>query len=172
MNKRAVILLITFLTIVAMQTQAQDVLTGTLWTAKKVDSTYVLSIKDKAGIKAALMDFVTQNHISAGSITGIGAVNEATLRFFNPATKKYTDKEFKEQMEIANLTGNISTKDGKPYLHVHITLGNSSYNAYAGHLLDAKIRGAGELYISPLDATIERKFSDEVGLNFYDFEEE
>jgi predicted DNA-binding protein with PD1-like motif len=168
----AAILLTISLTVVTMQTQAQDVLTGALWTAKKVDSTYVLSIKDRSGVKEALIDFITQNHISAGSITGIGAVNEATLRFFNPATKKYVDKTFKQQMEIANLTGNISTKDGKPYLHVHITLGSSSYSAYAGHLLDAKIRGAGEFYIYPLNAAIARKFSEEAGLNFYDFEAE
>jgi predicted DNA-binding protein with PD1-like motif len=150
--------------------QAQNNLKGTLWAAKKVDGVYILSIHDKAGLIEAFTDFVTKNHIRAGSITGIGAVNEATLRFFNPETKQYVDKTFSEQMEISNLTGNISTKDGKPYLHVHITLGNKSYSAYAGHLLDAKIRGAGEFYITPVDAPIERTFSDDVGLNFYDFE--
>jgi hypothetical protein len=51
-------------------------------------------------------------------------------------------------------------------------LGSSSYSAYAGHLLDAKIRGAGEFYIYPLNAAIARKFSEEAGLNFYDFEAE
>lgn len=142
---------------------------GSLWQAKKIENTYVVSLNDKAGVVEALTDFVAKNHITTGSITGLGAVNEATLRFFDPATKQYVDKTFNEQMEASNVTGNISSKEGKPYLHLHITLGRRDYTALAGHLLDAKIRGAGEFYITTYPGTVNRKFSDEVGLNFYEF---
>ncbi|QES90945.1 DNA-binding protein [Rhizosphaericola mali] len=147
-----------------------QVINGTLWKAKKVDNTYILSINDKANLLDAFADFVTVNKIPAGSIIGLAAINEATLRFFDPTTKKYIDKTFKEQMEMSNLTGNISTKDGKPYLHIHVTLGRRDYSALAGHLQDAKIRGAGEFIVTPINSDVERTFSDEVGLNFYDFE--
>lgn len=148
--------------------QAQTI-QGKSWTAKKSGDTYILSVKTGETLVAALTDFVVQQKIPAGSISGIGAVNQATLRFFNPDTKEFVDKTFDEQMEIVNLTGNISTKDSKPYLHIHVTLGNSGYQSYAGHLLDAKIRGAAEFYIQLVDVTAERTFSDEIGLNFYDF---
>lgn len=154
-----------------VQVQAQSFLEGKGWTARKVESTYILSIKDKTSILDALTDFVKTQKIQAGQITGIGAVNEATLRFFNPETKKFVDKTFKEQMEVTNLTGNISEIAGEPLLHLHITLGKSDYTALAGHLLDAKIRGAGEIYINTIDSKISKTKNEEVGLNFYDFKQ-
>jgi len=147
-----------------------QVLKGNLWTAKKVENTYVISINDKASILESLTDFVTTQKIKAGQITGIGATNSATLRFFDPQTKKYVDKAFNEQMEIANISGNISENEGKPLLHLHITLGRKDYTALAGHLLDAKIRGAGEFIIYPIDSKIIKTKNEDVGLNFYDFE--
>lgn len=162
--------LVTIFFLTAVAAKSQNVLEGKAWSAKKVGETYILSVKTKQTLVEAFTDFVVQNKISAGSISGIGAVNQATLRFFNPDTKKFVDKTFDEQMEIVNLTGNISTKDGKPYLHIHVTLGNADYQAYAGHLLNAKLRGAGEFYIETVNAKLERKFDDEeTGLNLYDF---
>jgi predicted DNA-binding protein with PD1-like motif len=144
-------------------------LQGGLWKAKKIDSTYIVSLNDKVSMVEALTDFVKQTHITTGSITGLGAVNEATLLFFDPMTKKYVDKTFHEQMEASNITGNISVKDGEPFLHLHITLGRRDYTALAGHLQDGTIRGAGEFYITAYTGTVNRKFSDELGLNYYDF---
>jgi predicted DNA-binding protein with PD1-like motif len=146
----------------------QAVLKGDLWSARQAGNVYVLSINNGAGIVNAIMDFVVKNDIKCGNIAGLGAVSDATLRFFDPKTKKYVDKAFSEQMEIANLTGNISSMNDKPYLHMHITLGNSNYTAYAGHLLQGHIHGAGELYITTFNAVIGRKFSEETGINLYD----
>ncbi len=145
---------------------------GKNWSARKVDQNYIVSLDDKSSIVEALTDFVTNQHVQAGEITGIGAVNEATLRFFDPATKKYVDKTFNEQMEISNITGNVSEVEGKPMLHLHITLGRQDYTALAGHLLDAKIRGAGEFIFYPLNTKVIKVKNEDVGLNFYDFEKQ
>lgn len=152
-----------------MNIQAQN-LKGNHWSARQVDGTYIVSIEDKSPILETLTDFVVTQKIKAGSISGIGATNEATLRFFDPTTKKYVDKKFSEQMEITNLTGNISEVDGKPRLHMHVTLGKSDYTALAGHLQNSKIRGAGEFFIKPINSKIIKTKNEEVGLNFYDFE--
>lgn len=51
----------------------------------------------------------------------MGAINEVTLRFFNPETKTFVDKTFREQMEISNLTGNISTMNGNlTYMYISL----------------------------------------------------
>ncbi|SHM40820.1 hypothetical protein SAMN05444360_111153 [Chryseobacterium carnipullorum] len=143
---------------------------GNNWSARKVDSVYIMSIKDQSGIVEALTDFVINQKIQAGEVTGIGAVEEATLRFFKPSNKNYVDKTFKEQMEITNISGNVSEIEGKPMLHLHITLGREDYTALAGHLLDAKIRGAGEFIFYPLNTRVVKIKNEEVGINFYDFE--
>jgi len=117
-----------------------------------------------------LTDFVLNQNIKSGQVTGIGAVNEATLRFFDFSTKDYVDKKFDEQMEVTNISGNVSLLDDKPLLHLHITLGRQDYSAIAGHLLDAKIRGAGEFFFYPLTIEIHKFKNEDIGINFYDFE--
>ncbi len=134
------------------------------------DNVYVLSVDNHEEIMAALKAFCTEKGILAGRIDGLGAVNEAVLRFLNPVTMKYVDKTFTEQMEISNLVGNISQKDGQVYLHVHVTLGREDYTAVAGHLLTARINGACELYVThyPGGEPLGRILDHETGLNMYD----
>lgn len=147
-----------------------EIFKGNNWMAKKVDTIYIVSVKDRSSIVETLTDFVKNQKIQSGEITGIGAVSEATLRFFVPSTKNYVDKTFNEQMEASNISGNVSEIDGQPLLHLHITLGRQDYTALAGHLLDAKIRGAGEFIFYPLDTKMVKVKDGEVGINFYDFE--
>lgn len=137
---------------------------------KTAPNTFVLSLDNHTEIMEALAAFCSENKILAGSITGLGAVNEATFRFLDPATKQYVDKTFAEQMEITNLTGNISQKDGKPYLHVHITASKRDYTCVGGHLLSARINGACELVVEQYPgAVIGRRQDQETGLNLYQF---
>lgn len=144
-------------------------LKGNLWSARKADHAYIISIENKSSVVEALNDFIKNQNIQSGEITGIGAVSEATLRFFVPSTKKYVDKIFKEQMEVTNISGNVSMIEGKPTLHLHITLGREDYTALAGHLLDARISGAGEFIIYPLNTQVVKVKNAEIGINLYDF---
>ena len=131
---------------------------------------YVLSVDNHVSIVEALTDFCEKKHIKAGTVSGIGAIGSATFRFLDPATKQYVDRTFDEQMEITNLTGNISVKDGKPYLHLHVTAGRRDYTCVGGHLLDARVNGACELVVEWFILnTLGRRFDPETGLNLYDF---
>ena len=133
-------------------------------------SCYVLSLDNHVEISEALSAFCLEKDIKSGTIAGLGAIGEATFRFLNPATRSYVDKTFAEQMEITNLTGNISRKDGKPYLHLHITASRSDYSCIGGHLLCARINGACELLVEAYDAQIGRRPDEETGLNLYEFQ--
>lgn len=139
------------------------------YTYKQYGNTYVVSIANHTDLAESIMTFCKDMNITAGSITGIGAINEATLRFYNPKTKQYVDKTFKEQMEVANLTGNVSVMNGATYTHLHCVLGRSDYSALAGHLLSAHLNGAGEIVITTFDSPMERYHDEETGLNMYKF---
>lgn len=145
-------------------------LKGNHWSARKVDHIYIVSVKNQSNIIEALTDFIKSQHIQSGEVTGIGAVDEATLRFFVPSAKKYVDKTFQEQMEVTNVSGNVSVIDGESRLHLHITLGREDYTALAGHLLEARIHGAGEFIFYPLNTRVIKTKDHEIGINLYDFE--
>lgn len=140
-----------------------------MYTYKEVGGgRYVLSLDNHVEISAALKAFCEEKGIYAGTVYGLGAVNKAIFRYLNPETMKYVDKTFEEQMEITNLTGNISSKDGQVYLHLHITASRSDYSCIGGHLLTAWISGACELIVEAFDATIGRRLDPELGINLYD----
>lgn len=130
---------------------------------------FVLSINNHEEIVDALAAFCKDQGILCGEVSGLGAVNTATLRFLDPATKKYVDKTFDEQMEISSLVGNISEKDGEVYLHVHVNLGRSDYSVIGGHLLCCTINGACELIVTRFHCQVDRRLDEETGLNLYDF---
>ena len=131
---------------------------------------YVLSLDNHVSIVEALTAFCNEKNITAGTVSGIGAISSATFRFLDPATKQYVDKTFDEQMEITNLTGNLSVKDEKPYLHLHATAGRRDYTCIGGHLLDARVNGACELVVDDFGMnSFGRRFDPETGLNLYDF---
>ena len=139
-----------------------------MYTSKQTGNKYIVSVKNHTEVVKALTAFCEEKNIKAGSIYGIGAVKEATLRFFDPATKKYIDKIFPEQMEIASLIGNIAQMHDQVYIHLHITLGRADYSALAGHLLSAVLNGAGEFVVEKYDAQVERHYDETTGINLYD----
>lgn len=140
-----------------------------MYTFRPSGNRYIVSIDNHEEIAGALAQFCQQTGIRCGKIDGIGAVCSATLRFLDPATKKYVDKTFDEQMEIASLCGNISEKDGQVYLHLHATFGRRDYTAVAGHLLSARINGACEVFVEKWEGSVGRRFDEETGLNLYAF---
>ena len=134
------------------------------------DGRYLLSVDNHCEIIEALAAFCEEKQIKSGIVGGLAAISEATFRFLDPATKQYVDRTFAEQMEVTCLTGNISRKDGKPYLHIHVTASRRDYTCIGGHLLTARVNGACELYVEDYGMEgVGRRFDPETGLNLYDF---
>ncbi len=141
------------------------------YTCKSFGQKYVVSVKYKSEVVTALTQFCEDHAITAGTISGIGAVNEATLRYFDSKQEKYVEKTFNEQMEVLNVTGNISLlEDSSLYLHIHIVLGRNDFSAVAGHLGSAVINGAGEFIIEPLNGNLRKVKYYDTRLNLFDLE--
>lgn len=169
MKTKILSLLLAIMAITTLNANAQTEGKGDGYTYKQFDNTYVVSVNNHQEVATVLERICNDLNITGGDIIGLGAVNSATLRCFNPATKEYVDKTFDEQMEIANLTGNVGVLNGKIYLHLHITLGKTDYTALAGHLLRATLNGAGEFVINKYPGVVPRYHNDQIGLNMYQF---
>ncbi len=76
-----------------------------------------------------------QNNIKVGRVTGLGAVQNARLAYFDQKEMKYKDFDLNEPMEIVSMYGNISLKDGQPFVHAHVVLSDEKGNARGGPLL-------------------------------------
>jgi len=99
-------------------------------------------------ILTGLYDFVAKNKITSGHITGIGGIAPgALLGWGDPEVGAFKRIEIKDKTEIVSLIGDISSPNGKPYVHVHMVVGSSDGTTKAGHLLEAHIAPVGELSV-------------------------
>jgi len=83
----------------------------------------------------SLTNFVQKENIRTGRISGIGATTHAVVAYYDQIQRKYLPIEFKGGMEILNMHGNVSIRDGKPFVHVHLLLGNAEGKVFGGHLM-------------------------------------
>ena len=132
---------------------------------KKVESGFVLRLEKGEEILTTLTDFVGLQHIQSGTIQGLGAIKDLVLGIFDPELKEYVKQTLNEDLELGNLTGNISYLDGKPLLHCHVTVAGADLKAYTGHLFSAIVSVTGEFFIRPCNEQITRTLDEEVGLN-------
>ncbi len=134
----------------------------------KFGSNYMLKLERGEEVVETLTRFVRQNSITAGSVSGIGAVSDITLGFFDPETKDYHKETFPGGYEVANICGNIAVLDGQEMLHLHVSIADSNHRALAGHLFSATVSVTLELAIAFFPGVLERKMDEEIGLNLLD----
>ena len=110
--------------------------------------------------------------ICLGSVEALGAVKKARLGYYNQQEQEYCFFDLNQALEITNLTGNISIKDGAPVVHAHVTLSDKEGHAYGGHLAKGTIVFACEVAIQVLDGPeFERGFDQETGLPLWKMNE-
>ncbi len=136
---------------------------------KRFGSKYVVRLNKGEEVITALKEVCATENIRLGTISGIGAVNKATIGLFETAAKIYHSNEYTGDMEVTSLSGNITRQNGEVYLHVHVCLGDITNRVVGGHLSSAIVSATLEVVIDVIDGSVDREFSDEIGLNLLDF---
>ena len=137
---------------------------------RKFPQGYVLRLDPGEEIVSSLTRLVADENIALASVSAIGAANDVTIGIFNTAEKQYYSQRYQGDYEISALVGSVTRKEGEPYLHLHITIGNPvTGQVHAGHLTSAVISATLELFLQVWDGQVGRKFSDQVGLNLFEF---
>ena len=137
---------------------------------RKFDQGYVLRLDPGEEIVASLTRLVEQENVQLGTVSALGAAGDVTIGIFNTKEKQYYSQRYQGDSEISALVGNVTRKEGEPYLHLHITIGNPvTGEVHAGHLSSAVISATLELFLQVWDGQVGRKFSDQVGLNLFEF---
>ena len=137
---------------------------------RRFGETYVLRLDRGEEVLSCLERFCRAESITLGSVEGLGASDHVVIGLYDVGERVYHKSTFDEPMEITSLLGNISTKDGATYLHVHINLGRADSSVIGGHLNECRISATCELFVRPLSGTVERRLDEaETGLNLYRF---
>ncbi len=126
--------------------------------------TLVVRLDVDEEIVASLTTVVKERGLKGGAITGIGAVKNTTLGYFDVHTKTYDRRVFADDFELVGLTGNITWVDSEPMIHLHAVLGGPDYAAVAGHLFSSEISITGEITITPNELALQRGLDERTGL--------
>ena len=117
---------------------------------------YVARLEHGRDWRGQIEAFADEEAIDAAFFVGLGAVQDATLFFYDQDEQEYDDIEFDEPFEVTPAVGNISWLSEERFAHTHVTLSREDGSVVAGHL-ESATTFAGELYVREFDATLERE---------------
>ena len=129
-----------------------------------------IQIRGETGEHAAevLMEVLQREKVTFASLTGLGAVRWARFAYYNADTRSYEEHDFEEQLEIVSLVGNVSLRDGEPFVHWHVSLSRHDMSVIGGHFLDAIVRPNLEIWLRRESAEVHRVLDVDSGLALMD----
>jgi uncharacterized protein len=120
-------------------------------------STYVIRLDAGEKIVETMKALCERDGIGGGFFNGLGAVGEAEIGHFDPTSNDYSWVKLSGPHEIVSLYGNITTVDGRPFIHAHIALGDKSFTVKGGHLKEAAVSVTCEVTLTRFRDDIGRK---------------
>lgn len=142
---------------------------------------YVARLDHGRDWRGQIEAFADAEGIDAAFFLGLGAVQDATLYFYDQDDQTYGPVTFDEPFEVTAAVGNVShlesegrspsgnrteSDDGERFAHTHVTLTREDGSAVGGHL-EAATTFAGELYVREFDTRLERAHDETTDLDLW-----
>ena len=128
---------------------------------------YYISLDRNEYVNESLLKICNDEDIQSGWISGVGAVYDIEVGYYDIHKQDYLRKIFTDDYELLSLSGNLSIKEGNKFIHTHIAFSDTDFRAYGGHLFDAKVAAAGEFMIDSGKTKINRQYNQEIGLHLW-----
>lgn len=136
---------------------------------RRFQDTLIVRIDKNEEIIEQIRRIAELEQIKLASVQALGAVDDFTVGVFDTVKKEYRANRFRGPFEIVSLTGTVSTMDGEFYCHLHMSAADGSGEAFGGHLNRANVSATCEMIITVIPGEVDRKFSEEIGLNLFAF---
>jgi len=131
---------------------------------KRIDKDYFIHIEKNEKVMDTLTKFCQEQGVNNAKISGIGAVKETEIGAFDTEAKGYVRKPFPDVWELISFEGNVTLKDGSPFVHAHVVLSNHDMDTKGGHLFETTVAAVGEFFMREFDDIAYRELNKDVGL--------
>ena len=137
---------------------------------RRFNDTYMVRIDVGEEIMEQLMAFCISEHVSLAQVDAIGAADHAEIGVYDLKEQKYHQEELDGFMEITNLSGSVTSMDGKPYIHLHATLADQDHVLHGGHVLKMRVGATCEMFVRVIDGEVGRKRDEKLGINLWELQ--
>jgi predicted DNA-binding protein with PD1-like motif len=117
---------------------------------------------------SGLLEFAEKYQVTSAHFTAIGALNGATLGWFDPRRKMYKKISILGQHEVIGMSGDIALYQGKPVVHTHMVVGSPDGTTIAGHVLAAYVSPTLEVMVTVDPVAMQKRFDPETDLTLID----
>jgi uncharacterized protein len=97
------------------------------------------------GLNRAVVDL----EYRAATLQVIGGLEDAVLGYYDPQAAEYK-KVSTGHVEISSGLGNVSIRDGKPFIHLHLVVSKSDGSCVGGHAMEGCRAFVVEAYLRSL----------------------
>jgi len=125
----------------------------------------IFALKRGSSVTDEILAIARRERIRSARVEAIGGVTDLKLAYFDDRAKKYEETSHSGFHEVTGLLGNITMKDGKPYLHAHGTFARRDNSVVGGHLLYATVSPLLEVVMTPTSNVAVRELDEASGLN-------
>lgn len=105
-----------------------------LWEAKP-GRTLVGRLATDTDLVEELERVCVEQDIRAAWVSVVGAVRRAAYAYYDQRERRYVDLGSEAHHEITGFVGNVSMRDGKPFLHAHASFSDETGATVGGHLI-------------------------------------
>ena len=114
---------------------------------------------------AEIERFCEEQGIRTAWVSVVGAVSHASFGYYEQQERRDLELSSDFHHEITAFTGNVSMRDGRPFLHAHAAFANREGGSVGGHLLPGCTVFVGEVTIREMaDVDLERLPDEITGL--------
>src|SRR5688500_13862732 len=87
------------------------------------DKPFILALKMGENLFDGLLYCAAKMNLKSAVISGLGALEDVTIAYYNLNTMQYQTKLFQGIYELISLNGNLALVEGKHFVHIHAALG-------------------------------------------------
>src|SRR5271170_5452006 len=117
---------------------------------------------------SGLLEFAEKYQVTSAHFTAIGALNGATLGWFDPQRKMYKKIPVDGQHEVIGMSGDIALFQGKPVVHTHMIVGGNDGTTRGGHVLAAYVSPTLEVMVTVDPVTMQKRLDPATDLTLID----
>ncbi len=107
-----------------------------------------------------VMRIIQEQAIKHAAISIIGAVTGATFGYYDQEAHEYLEIKREGRFEVISCTGNVTLKQGTPFVHAHALFGDRNGTSFGGHLMSPSVVFAAEIHILELSGRAPERIHD------------